>query len=210
MKCKICGIRKPRRYCPGVSGDICSLCCGTEREVTVNCPLDCEYLREARTHEKRAELDPKGLPNADIDLPERFLRQHSQLMMYTGAMLRTSIAKAKDAVDRDVREALDNLTRTYRTLSSGLYYESRSSNPYANEIQDSLQAAIAEYRKAAGQPGTAVRDAEILGILVMFQRLSLTYDNGRPKGRWFIDFLAHEFPAPEQVEKPADAPLIEL
>ena len=57
MPCAICQIRRPRRFCPGVRGDICSLCCGTEREVTVNCPLDCEYLQEARKHEKLSEFD---------------------------------------------------------------------------------------------------------------------------------------------------------
>ena len=48
MKCRICDTRKPRRYCPGVTGDICSICCGNEREVTVDCPLDCPFLVEAR------------------------------------------------------------------------------------------------------------------------------------------------------------------
>ena len=52
MACAICETRRPRRFCPGVRGDICSICCGTEREVTVDCPLDCEYLQEARRHDK--------------------------------------------------------------------------------------------------------------------------------------------------------------
>ena len=52
MACALCETRRPRRFCPGVRGDICTLCCGSEREVSVACPLDCEYLREAHKHEK--------------------------------------------------------------------------------------------------------------------------------------------------------------
>ncbi len=53
MKCVICEVRTARRHCPGVRGEICSVCCGTERENTIACPFDCTYLREARLREKR-------------------------------------------------------------------------------------------------------------------------------------------------------------
>ena len=65
MKCVICEERKPRRHCPGVRGEICHTCCGQERENTVDCPLDCAYLREARVREKAAEVNPAGIPFSD-------------------------------------------------------------------------------------------------------------------------------------------------
>src|ERR1035441_6424798 len=58
MQCSICQTRRSRRFCPGVRGEICSLCCGEEREVTVDCPLDCEFLREGRRHEKAPARNP--------------------------------------------------------------------------------------------------------------------------------------------------------
>ena len=60
--CAICHTRRPRRYCPGVRGHICPVCCGTERENTVSCPLDCPYLREARVREKERIPEAGGLP----------------------------------------------------------------------------------------------------------------------------------------------------
>src|SRR5438270_311540 len=54
--CKICQKRRARRFCPAVSGDICSICCGTEREVSLTCPLSCEYLQEAHKREKLPQL----------------------------------------------------------------------------------------------------------------------------------------------------------
>jgi len=73
MECAICQTRRPRRFCPGVRGEICSLCCGAEREVTVDCPLDCEFLREARRHEKAPE--PNAIPLKSRNARERVSKQ---------------------------------------------------------------------------------------------------------------------------------------
>jgi hypothetical protein len=42
-------------------------------------------------------------------------------------LLEASLAQP-GAVDSDVRDALESLIRTYRTLQSGLYYETRPTN----------------------------------------------------------------------------------
>ena len=124
MACKICETRRPRRFCPGVGGDICPICCGTGRESTIRCPLDCAYLQEARLHEKPREADPGEVPFADVQLSRPFLEKNNPLVLATGRLL-FEAAVAGDAVDGDLREALDSMVRTYRTLESGLIYESR-------------------------------------------------------------------------------------
>jgi hypothetical protein len=205
MKCKICGTRKPRRHCPGVGGDICSICCGNEREVSVNCPLDCEYLMEARLHEKLPAVNPEQIPNLDIRVSEEFLRDHEPLLIFLGAKLLEASLDTAGAVDADVRESLDALIRTYRTLQSGLYYESRPANLVAASIQQKIQDAIEELRKQLSEKGaTSIRDAEILGVLVFLERVGLHQNNGRPKGRSFIDYLRANFP--QRQESPANAP----
>src|ERR1035438_6507211 len=75
-------IRRPRRFCPGVRGEICSLCCGEEREATVDCPLDCEFLREGRRHEKAPARNPAEFPNRDIQVPEKLLRANEHLLAF--------------------------------------------------------------------------------------------------------------------------------
>jgi hypothetical protein len=205
MKCKICDTRKPRRYCPGVSGDICSICCGAEREVTVSCPLDCQYLVEARLHEKPVTINPEETPNQDVKVTEEFLRDHEPLLIFLGAKLLDASLAASGAVDSDVREALDSLIRTYRTLQSGLYYESRPNNLVAAAIHQAIQDAVQELRKELSEKGaTTIRDAEILGVLVFLQRIGLHQNNGRPRGRAYIDYLRSYFPQDEQ--SPATAP----
>lgn len=195
MNCKICNTRKPRRYCPGVGGDICSICCGSEREVTVNCPLDCPYLMEARQHEKPVPLSAEQFPNQDVRISEEFLRDHEPLLIFLGAKLLEASLDTAGAVDSDVQEALESLIRTHRTLESGLYYETRPNNLLAAGIHQKIQDAVAELRKELSEKGSpAIRDAEVMGVLVFLERVGLHQRNGRPRGRAFIDYLRSYFP----------------
>lgn len=191
MACAICETRRPRRFCPGVRGEICSLCCGTEREVSVSCPLDCEYLRDARKHDKPLEFDEAQLPNRDIQVTDRFLEEHEDLVMLLGSVVATGAFETDGAVDFDVREALDALVRTYRTLQSGVYYESRPANPLAAAIFRKVQIAMEEARRQETERlgMSKTRDADVLGALVFLQRLEYDRNNGRRRGRAFLDFL---------------------
>jgi hypothetical protein len=174
-----------------VRGDICSICCGTEREVTVDCPLDCEYLQEARRHDKPAPNDPQQWPNQDIQVSEEFLMDHEELLMAMGRALATAALQAAGTVDFDAREALDSLIRTYRTLESGVYYESLPPNPLAANIYRGVQADTAEFRRDEQQRLglSRTRDADVLRVLVFLQRVELDRNNGRRRGRAFLDGL---------------------
>jgi hypothetical protein len=207
MKCKICGTRKARRYCPGVAGDICSICCGTEREVTVSCPLECPYLIDARVHEKTRETTEREMVHPDVRVTEEFLRDTEPLLIFLGATLLEASLGTPGIVDSDVRSALDALIRTYRTLQSGLYYETRPDNLLAAGIVQKTQEAIEKLRKELSDKGSRpIRDAEILGMLVFLDRVATHQDNGRPRGRAFIDYLRGIFPM--KSSGPADAPLL--
>ncbi len=191
MKCKLCGVRRPRRSCPGIGNDICALCCGTERENTVACPSDCEYLREARTHEAAKGVAPVQVPNSDIRITDEFVHSNSRLGGFLVLSLARAVAGLPQAVDADVREALDGLVRTYRTLESGLYYNSRPSNLLAAGIFDRVQSEVDEFRKETQQTAgmATIRDADVLGMLVFIQRLDAHMNNGRRLARVFIEFL---------------------
>ena len=191
MSCALCRVRRARRSCPGVRGEICTICCGREREVSVTCPLDCEHLREARRHEKPVPLDPAQVPHREIEVTEKFLADNEELLIFLGRTLGMAALETAGAADFDVRSALDALIRTYVTLQSGVYYETRPDNALAKRLYDAVQQGVAEFRRSeqdrTGLPKT--RDADILGLLVFFERLELGRNNGRPRGRAFIDLL---------------------
>ena len=195
MNCAICEIRRPRRYCPGVRGEICALCCGTAREVTVDCPLDCIYLRESREHDRPPEPDPAKVPNPDVNITEKFLAQNTRLFTFLCVAILKHALGAPGVVDNDVREALEALVRTYRTMESGLIYETRPANLLAAALQQRLRDELNEFAKEAKSSTgmETLRDLDVMGILVMLQRIEFARNNGRPRGRAFLDFLRHEF-----------------
>jgi hypothetical protein len=210
MSCAICHVRRPKRFCPGVRGDICTTCCGTEREVTVDCPLDCIYLREAHRHEKVAPNDPHNFPNQDIRVTEDFIRDREPLLLFLARTVLDAALASPGAVDFDIREALEALIRTYRTLQSGVYYETRPANPIAANICQVVQTGIEEFRKHEPESTgmTRTRDADILGMLVFLQRLELDNNNGRKRGRAYLDFLRGFFPEQTSEQAPAGSTLI--
>lgn len=148
-------------------------------------------------HERPLPLTERDFPNLDIPLKESFVEDHEHEVMALSLALARAMDQEK-AVDLDVREALESLVRTYRTLQSGLIYETRPQNPYAAGIQERLVKAIEELRKSiAEEAGMEVlRDMDVLATLVFLQRLEIQHNNGRRRGRAFFDFLRTYFPEP--------------
>jgi len=210
VPCALCQTRKPRRYCPGVREEICAVCCGTEREQTVNCPLECEYLREAHKFEKAQDPNPAAMPNADIRVTEQFLAENEVLLAFTAVSLFEAWLETRDATDWDVREAFAALTQTYRSLESGIYYESRPDNVFAARIAGYVQHKIADVRakEAEATGSSSIRDGAVLGVLVFLQRIEYAQNNGRKKSRAFLDFLRGFYRTDEQaaVEEAASDP----
>ena len=210
MACAICETRRPRRFCPGVRGDICSICCGQEREVTVDCPLECEYLQEARRHDRPAATDPAQWPNQDLQVSEEFLVDHEDLLMAMGRALAAAAFDAPGTVDFDAREALEGLIRTHRTLESGVYYESVPPNPMAANVYRGVQAGAAEFRQAEQQRlgMSRTRDSDVLRVLAFLQRVELDRNNGRRRGRAFLDGLRGLYEEAPAAGGPAPSSLI--
>jgi len=210
LKCRICGVRRPRRYCPGVNGDICSICCGTQREVTVRCPYSC-VLQEARTHERVEPLDPKTLPNRDIVVRERFIAEHAEQMTAVTEVLAAAVLRVEGAADADARDALEALIRTYRTLSSGLYYDTRPENAIAARMFDAFQDGMKERRRVMQQEGAAFPiDSEVLVMLAFLQRVAIDRDNGRPLCRAFLQEIEESLNSPSRAPAQQGPSLIHL
>jgi hypothetical protein len=190
MVCAICHTRRPKRFCPAVRAEICPLCCGTEREVSLTCPFECEFLQEARRRDRPVPLTEADLPHTDIQVTEKFVTSHEELLVFLGQSLFQAAMQA-EAVDYDVREALEGLIRTYRTLQTGMVYESLPANAIAAAVFRALQAAVDEFRRQEQQSAGMIRtrDTDILGLLVFLRRVELDRNNGRKRGRAFLDSL---------------------
>jgi hypothetical protein len=200
--CKLCGKRRARRRCPAVQGDICTICCGTEREVSLSCPLECEFLQEAHRREKPVLVDEKELSDPDVQITEEFLREHEELLLFCMVSVVDAALRTASATDADALEALGALIKTYRTAESGLLYETRPVNTIAASVQRALAESLADYQKIrAERESLHFRNAEILAVLVFLRRMGQQNQNGRPRGRMYLDLLKQMTPATASDER---------
>src|SRR5512135_3645036 len=82
VSCAICHERREKRFCPAVHDRICPICCGTEREVTLDCPSQCPYLQQARKNENAnhlRELDREALMS-QVEVPDNFMYEREHVL----------------------------------------------------------------------------------------------------------------------------------
>jgi hypothetical protein len=207
LVCPICQKRKAKRFCPAKGENICSVCCGTEREVTIDCPSDCphlvasrEYEWQHRQHADSADWSQAPFPEARLD--RDWVTSHSELVSALSYAICLFARDHRSLVDSDVIAVLKSLAETYRTLSSGIYYEKLPDDRLQAELYRALQTALADFKKKQAQAMmSSVRDSDIRDVLMSMAQLGYFRQNGRLKGRAFLDMLRGQFASPE-LEKP--------
>jgi hypothetical protein len=210
LACAICELRKEKRFCPAVHGRICPQCCGEQREVTLDCPSDCPYLRQAREHEKprtEAGIDPSAL-FLKVEVPDQFLYEHEHLLMGLTYALAEAARADRALHDRDLISALSVMcTSMERLVNSGLHYEPPMTSPSQQRVVAEVETMLKEFRDAEQKHRgyTSLRDSEVLKALVFLVRMAYGRTSGRPKSRAFVDFLFQQFPEqePAVLESPA-------
>lgn len=144
------------------------------------------------------------MPNLDVEITREFLDRNALLGQIVSEALWLAVDSQPEAVDLDIREALEALIRTYRTLQSGLVYETRPANRYAAAIASSVRDRIAEMEHRL-RTETAIAppsDSQFMGLLIFFQRTELQVNNGRKLSRAFVDVLRQNHEAMEAVPAP--------
>jgi hypothetical protein len=195
--CPICQKRKAARFCPAKAEKICAVCCGTERELTIDCPPGCAYLVAAHRYEND---HPRALP-ADTALLDARIQQdtiqvHGRFLSALAFTIAKFCAGQPSTADPDVLAALRALAESYKTLASGIVYEQPPAGLVQRELYDALSAfALQSKQKAAPPSPGPIRDSEIFQLLVFLFRMGLLRSNGRPRSRRFIEFLRSQFPA---------------
>jgi hypothetical protein len=198
LSCAICEIRKEKRFCPAVHGRICPQCCGEQREVTLDCPSDCPYLRQAREHEKPRsahEIEPSTL-FLQVEVSDQFMYEHEHLLMGLSYALAKAARADRVLTDRDLIAALSVLcTSTERLVNSGLHYEPPLPSPSQQRVVAEIETMIKEFREAEHKHRgySSLRDSEVLKALVFLLRMGYSHTSGRPKSRALVDFLFQQF-----------------
>jgi hypothetical protein len=203
VTCPICQKRKPGRFCPAKTEKICAICCGTEREVTIDCPSDCAYLLSAHRYENE---HPRALaadtPLLDVRITSDVIHAHGRFLSAIAFTIAKFCATQPSTTDPDVLAALKSLTETYKTLASGIVYEQPPAAHVQRELYDAISAFLTKSKQNSSPDSFGpVKDSEVFQLLVFLFRMGLLRTNGRPRSRRFIEFLRGQFPGAQELQR---------
>jgi hypothetical protein len=204
VSCPICEKRKAARFCPAKGEKICAVCCGTEREITIDCPSDCSYVVAAHRYEDEHRRSlPADTPLLDEKIPQDIIYTRQQLMTALAFSIAKFCAVQPAAVDSDVLAAIHSLAQTCKTLSSGIIYEKPPEAPLPRELYAALIALISEIKKQQAERATSpgLKDMDLFYMLVFLYRMGLLRTNGRPRSRRFIEFLRSQLPQSPELQR---------
>jgi hypothetical protein len=206
MACPICEKRPPKRFCPAMGEKICPICCGREREVTIDCPSDCPHLIAGRRYEAehRKPLSVDEFPYRDIEFPADFVYERWPMVTNIASAILGFQLQNKELNDNSAYDALESLAETYRTLGTGIYYERPPNLPIARALYGQLVESLQNFRKQEAERAdlsSSLRDSDVFRLLVFLLRICKQRTNGRPRSRAFLDFLRSRFPLPAFTRK---------
>lgn len=199
LSCAICHERKEKRFCPALHDRICPICCGTEREVTLDCPSDCTYLQQARKNEGADHLGnvDRAALMLEVEVRETIVDELGAPLNGMSFAIAQAARRQRGIHDRDIIQALTAMAKTYQTqVNTGLIYEQPTETPVQQAVATGISRMLQEYRQVEEQHRgySTLKDSDVLKLLVFTLRVGLGKTSGRPKSRAFLDFLLTNFP----------------
>jgi hypothetical protein len=204
VSCPICEKRKAARFCPAKGEKICAVCCGTEREVSIDCPSDCTYLIAAHRYEDQHQRSlPEDTPLLDIKVSQDVIYTHQNVISGLAFTAAKFSAAHPATTDSDVLAALQALAETYKTLGAGIYYEKPPDATIPRELYAALGQFLNESKQHSDERTSSppVKDSEVFSLLVFLYRMGLLRTNGRPRARRYLEFLRGQFPAAPELKR---------
>jgi len=196
--CPLCSGRAGKRYCPAKGVQICAVCCGTEREVEIDCPSSCTHLKASRSYEAEKQVPDPQLAAQLYKYDEKFLGEFSPILDAISRSVIEERLQSPWLVDRDVIEVYKALHATMKTLASGIYYESLPGGPLRISLFRRLKAVLDELMKPGAVSDRGVRSdrgvlkvSEALDVLNFLTFTAQMNSSVRPKARRYLDWLAN-------------------
>ena len=189
--CPLCSERAGKRYCPAKDTQICAVCCGTKREIEIDCPSSCVHLKAAQSYEAEKRLPDPELTAKIHKFDNDFIQRFYQLL---DAMARSVVEERLQSpwlTDNDVIEVYKCLGATMRTLASGIYYETAPEGSVRMSLFRRLKAGLDELMQPVPNAGrTALKVSEAVDILDFLSLAAQANSSTRPKSRRYLDRLS--------------------
>jgi len=139
-KCVSCGKRRGTRYCPALSGYICSRCCGEKRLVEISCPETCPHLQhhEAFQREKLTARYREAWVQVNSDIAEN--RYELQGVFFLERAVLQAAERMSGITDAQVAAGLSDLD----SRLSPIELISRPDTPFGRLLWELVSAPVEE------------------------------------------------------------------
>jgi hypothetical protein len=176
--CVLCATRRGTRLCPALKTEVCSVCCGSKRRRTVACPEDCGYLKQGRAYQEQRASGMESLKRVrELDAEYVNALDH--------AVLAVRNTRFRDLLDREVKEALENVLRTVETSEKGLVYEYRSPDPRIQILADRVRRVVDAYQEKRRVENEVTRNCLTAAIAAIKSMLG-----HNPDSTAYLDLIA--------------------
>jgi len=187
-KCRSCDKRKGNRFCPGLNGSICSLCCGTKREKEILCFEACEYLKKEKDYQIGREINKKISSDLQAETADVFeMDEVAAFVMPLERFFVDQFYQDKEARDNHIYEALTKIYAFQKGIIPGLEGE--------NESEESIFKEFNEVNKGASSLSDDLKARAILRIIKSIRSsssgalgnrnyLEMIYSQHTGKGKW--------------------------
>ena len=189
--CPLCSERAGKRYCPAKDTQICAVCCGTKREVEIDCPSSCPYLKASRSYEAEKRIPDPELAAKANRYDDNFISKYNPIL----DAITLSVAQERGGspwlVDNDVIEVYKALTATMKTLSSGIYYETQPEGSLRLSLFRRLKGLLDEMMQPdPAAVGKVLKVSEAIDVLEFLTLAAQVNSSIRPKSRRYLDWAS--------------------
>ena len=200
--CPLCSARPAKRLCPAKDTQICAVCCGTKREIEIDCPSNCSYLRTGRDYEAEKRLPDPELAAKAYTYDEAFLIRFTPVLNLISREIVEERNQSRWLVDNDVIEVLKAVTATLKTLQAGIYYESPPEGPIRMALFRRLKSSMDHLMEPEQQlMERALKVSEAIDITEFLTLSVQSRASIRPRSRQYLDWLATMFGAVSSEER---------
>jgi len=189
-RCPLCAERSAKRFCPAKQVMICAVCCGTKREVEIDCPSACPHLKTGRSYESEKRTPAPDLAARVQAFDNNFVFRYSPIL---DEISRAIIEERRDSqwlVDADVFEVFSALVATLKTLSSGIHYETLPDGSVRLSLFRRLKALLdGLMEEQPDSQHSPLRVSEAMQVLEFLTLAGMLKSNARPRSRQYLDWL---------------------
>ncbi len=201
--CWSCNKVRGKRACPAHGGElICSKCCGTKRQISIQCPSDCTYLKGADA----------GWQSATRQKEEaRFIACFFQLneaqlvfSLFVHHLVFSAGARFASLSDDELEDVLRTARKTLETRTKGIVYSHHAQWPGLERLADWLAKLLSE--RAQIQSAPEASDADVVQVLQTIERAVEAHASQGAKRGGYLELARQVFASSLEGAPPLELP----